>query len=201
MRLSFLPVLLIGCCSLPFDLGAQEITVPPPSLPEFLRRYSQGLQPLDKLYVELKDEDFPMLDERSQPLARRRIEDRQKVLDELRKSVRELASAPQDVVLAIRLFLQGESLADDLFDLSQIAYDNNREELGKQFAGLVSTTDHHNALLESYVLDLAAGTQERLRILENENAELRKKLREAAEKPRVKISRFAGRAGSSSPTL
>ncbi len=201
MRLSFLPILLLGCYSIPFDLGAQEMNLPPPDLPEFLARYSQGLQPLDKLYVELKDEDFSLLDERSQPLARRRIEDRQRALDDLRKSVRELASAPQDLVLAIHLFLQSESLADDLFDLSQIAYDNNREELGKQFAGLVSTTDHHNALLESYVLDLAAGRQERIRVLENENADLRKKLREAAEKPRAKTSRLAGGAGSSGPIL
>lgn len=201
MRLSFLPVLLIGCCSIPFDLGAQEMNLPSPDLQEFLARYSQGLQPLDKLYVELKDEDFSLLDERSQPLARRRIEDRQRALDDLRKSVQKLASAPQDLVLAIHLFLQSESLADDLFDLSQIAYDNNREELGKQFAGLVSTTDHHNALLESYVLDLAAGRQERIRILEYENAELRKKLREAAERPRAKTSRLAGVAGSASSTL
>ena len=201
MRLSFLPILLLGCCSIPFDLGAQEMNLPSPDLPEFLARYSQGLQPLDKLYGELKDEDFSLLDERSQPLARRRIEDRQRALDDLRKSVRELASAPQGLVLAIRLFLQSESLADDLFDLSQIAYDNNREELGKRLADLLSTTDHHNALLESYVLDLAAGRQERIRVLENENEELRKKLREAAEKPRAKTSRLAGVAEASSPTL
>lgn len=201
MRLSFLPVLLIGSCLIPFDLGAQGAKAPPRDLREFLARYSQGLQPLDKLYRELKDEDFSMLDERNQPLARRRIEDRQRALDDLRKSVRELASEPQDLVLAIRLFLQSESLADDLFDLSQIAYDNNREELGKQFADLVGTTDHHNGLLEAYVLDLAAGWQERIRILEYENEELRKKLREAAEKPRTKASRLAGVAGSPSPAL
>lgn len=201
MPLSFLPVLILACCTTPFDLGAREIKVPPPSLPEFLKRYSQGLQPLDKLYLELKDEDFSMLDELGQPLARRRIEDRQKALDELRKSVQELASAPQDLVLAIRLFLQSESLADDLFDLSQIAYDNNREELGKRLADLVSTTDHHNGLLEAYVLDLAAGMQERLRILEYENEELRKKLRDAGEKPRAKTSRLTAGAGSHGPTL
>ncbi len=199
MRLSFLPVLLIAFGCIPFDLHAQEMSVPPPDLREFLERYTHGLQPLDKLYAELKDEDVSMLDERGQPLARRHIEDRQRVLDGLRKSVRELASSPQDLVLAIRLVLQSEALADELFDLSQVAYDNNREELGKRLAEHLSLMEHHNALLESYLLSLASERQERIRVLEDENGELRKKLREAAAKPRAMSSRPAGAGGPPSP--
>ena len=190
MRLPLLPVLLISSCFIPQDLGAQEKGLNPRALPEFLARYTQGLKPLDGIYAELKDEDLSKLDERGQPLARRHIEDRLHALDDLRKSVRELDSSPQDLVVAIHLLLQSEALSDDLFDLSQVAYDDDREELGKRITDLLSTMDHHNALLESYVLNLAAERQEHIRVLENENAELRRKLHEAGEKPRTKASRF-----------
>ncbi|MFB3922306.1 MAG: hypothetical protein ACE145_11330 [Terriglobia bacterium] len=199
MRVSFLPVLFITCCLMPLELAAQQNRLPASDFHDFLTRYSQGLQPLDKLYLEIKDEDFSMLDERNQPMARRPIEDRQRALNDLRESVRGLDSSPQDLVLAIRVFLQGESLADDLFDLSQIAYDNDREELGKEFADLLGITDRHNSLLESYLLELAAGRQQIIQTLQKENAELRKRLREATEKPGAKKASHAGSGGVDRP--
>jgi hypothetical protein len=43
---------------------------------------------------------------------------------------------------------------DDLFDLSQIAYDNDREELGKTFSDLETALDRNDELIEAYVLRL-----------------------------------------------
>jgi hypothetical protein len=200
MRLSLLPLSVVTLCCLLPGLHGQERSLTAPGLPDFLSRYSQGLQPLDKLYAELADENFSLRDECGQPLARRHIEDRQRALDDLRKSVQQLASTPQDLTLAIRLFLQSETLSDDLFSLSQVAYDNNREELGKRFSDLLVLMDRHNALLESYVLEVAAERQERIRDLEKENSELRQKLREAAAKTRAGASRLPGVAGPPSPS-
>jgi hypothetical protein len=121
-----------------------------------------------------------MHDEAGQPLARRQLEDRQQALSNLHATVNQLAARPDDLVYATRLFVQSESLADDLFGLSQVAYDNNREELGRQFTEVLRIMDRHNTLLESYLLRLAAAKEVRLRELEKENEELRQKLREVA---------------------
>lgn len=188
MRMSRLWYLLAAFCCLTPGAEAQDRAHAVPDLHEFLPRYLQGVQPLDKLYAELADENLSMRDERGQALARRHIEDRQRALDDLRNTAQQLASTPQDLVLAIRLFLQSEALSDDLFDQSQIAYDNNREELGKRFADLQSVMDHHNASLETYVLSLAADRQDHMRELERENQDLRQKLREALEHAKAPAS-------------
>ena len=62
------------------------------------------------------------------------------------------------------------------FDLSQAAYDDDREELAKRLHDLETVIGRHRAWTESYLLSLAADRQARLEKLEKENAELRKKL-------------------------
>jgi hypothetical protein len=161
--------------------GAQDKLPAAFDLAEFLARYESGLKPLERLYVELANENLPLRDEAGLPLARRHTEDRRQALSELLRTVHELALAPQDLFWATKLFSQSEALTDDLFDLSQVAYDNNREELGKQLSELVRVMDHHNALIESYALRVVAEKQERLRQLEKENQELRQKLQELTE--------------------
>lgn len=157
-------------------------------LSEFLRRHESSLKQLGQLYGELTNENLPMRDETGQPLARRPIEDRQQALNDLIATVHQLAADHQDLVSATKLLVQSEALADDLFDLVQAAYDNNREELGQQLADLLRAMDRHNALIESYALNLATEKETRLRELEKENQELRLKLREATEPVKPKAT-------------
>jgi hypothetical protein len=170
-------------------LGGQQKDLAVEQLPEFLARYRDGLRPLDSLYTELAEERLPLREEGGQLLTRRYVEDRRQALDELRRSVAEFDAAPLDLIAALRLFLQSEALADDLFDLAQIAYDNNREELGRRLSQLQGVMDHHNALLESYALNIAGESQRRLRALESENADLRKKLATISDRGKAREGR------------
>jgi len=176
----FVLILLLPCSGI---LKAQDATAPPVDLAEFLARYEDGLRVLDRAFEELAVESLPLRNEWGQPLARRRIDDRRRALDELRETIRELRASPQDLVLATRLLIQSESLVDDLFDLSQIAYDNDSEELGKRLAALMRTADDHNDVVESYALGLAERQQARLRQLQEENRKLLRKSSEVRADP------------------
>lgn len=159
-------------------LRAQQPGPARADLQEFLARHRDAMRPLERMYDELADEKLPLKDERGQPLTRRNIEDRRRSLRESISTIDGLASAPQDLVLAARLFLQTETLTDDLFDLSQAAYDSDREELGNRLYDLETVVERHNNWIESYLLSLASERQERLRELEKENEELKRKLAE-----------------------
>ena len=74
--------------------------------------------------------------------------------------------------------IRTKSLADDLFDLSQVAYDNDREELGNRLSALQITMEDNKELLADYLLALAAEKQNRLQQLEREVDELHRKLKE-----------------------
>lgn len=156
----------------------------PSNLPEFLAHYDSNFGPLDAAYGELDNEQLPLRDEEGRPVGRRPMEDRRQALMELRKIARQLAAEPQDLVLAATLVLRTENLADDLFDLSQVAFDNDREELGRRLSDLQITMDQNQELLASYLLTLAAEKQDRIRQLEKEKAELEEKLKEAAKPPK-----------------
>jgi len=140
------------------------------NLAGFLERFGGNFQVLEPAYSELASEKLPLRDESGQPLTRRHIEDRRKLLADLRQTTRRLASHPEDLVAALTLMVQTEELADDLYDLSQIAYDNDREVLAKRFADLAFTMDGNKDRLQRYTLDLAARVEERLQQLEKENA-------------------------------
>lgn len=99
------------------------------NLSDFLGKYDTNFGPLEAVFKELANENLPLRDEAGQPLARRPIEDRLAALTTLRQVARQFATNPEDLVLATTIVIQTESLADDLFDLSQVAYDNDREEL------------------------------------------------------------------------
>lgn len=179
MRQTLLRLLLIVSCLFASVSQAQESKLAAFNLPEFLRHYGQSLSPLDDVYSELENENLPLRDEAGQPLGRRPISDHRQTLADLRQTLRQLAASPQDLVLTATLFVQSEALADDLFDLSQIAYDNDREELAKRLGDLLPDLDHDNEEIESYVLGLAAEKQDRIQNLENENRDLQQKLKEA----------------------
>jgi len=149
------------------------------NLPAFLARYDTNFGPLEAAFNDLKSENLPLTDEAGQPLARRPLTDRLLALTNLRQTARQLAAKPEDLVLASTLVIRTESLADDLFDLSQVAYDNDREELGNRLSTLQVTMEDNKELLADYLLALAAEKQNRLQQLEKEVDELHQKLKEA----------------------
>ena len=172
---------------LPPNLPAQETSPGAFDLPAFLARYESGLEPLGKIYDELANQDQPLGNEAAPSLSRRNIEDRQRALSDLLQDLRQLSSTPEDAVVATRLFIQTETLDDDLFDLSQIAYYHDREELGKRLSELQAVMHERVEQLESFILRLAAEKQARLEALEKENQGLREKIQE--------LSRPASRGG------
>jgi hypothetical protein len=109
------------------------------------------------------------------------MEERRLALTDLRQTARQLAAKPEDLVLAATLVIRTESMADDLFDLSQVAYDNDREELGKQLSALQTAMEENKELLADYLLALAAEKQNRLQQLEKELDDLHQKLKEGAK--------------------
>lgn len=188
MRRPILAVVLVALTCLAGALPAQE-KLTSSTLPDFLARNDTNFPLLGSVYTELANEQLPLRDEQGQPLGRRPIEDRREALSDLRQTAREFAADPQNLTLAVRVVIQTELLADDLFDLSQLAYDNDREELGKRLSDLQITMDHNKDLLAAYLLSLAGETQDRLRQLEKENQELQNKLKEAAEPPKARSDR------------
>jgi hypothetical protein len=160
-------------------LPQQKLTAT--NLPAFLARYDTNFGPLQAVFKDLANENLPLTDETGQPLSRRPMEDRLLALTNLRQTGRQLAAKPDDLVLAATLVIRTESMADDLFDLSQVAYDNDREELGKQLNALQLTMEENKELLADYLLALAAEKQSRLQQLEKEVEELRQKLKAGAK--------------------
>jgi hypothetical protein len=160
-------------------LPQQKLTAT--NLPDFLARYDTNFGPLEAVFKDLANENLPLAEETGQPLARRSMQDRLLALANLRQTARQLAAKPEDLVLAATLVIRTESLADDLFDLSQAAYDNDREELAKQLGALQITMEDNKELLEDYLLALAAEKQNRLQQLEKEVDELRQKLKEGTK--------------------
>jgi hypothetical protein len=132
---------------------------------------------LEAVFKDLANEALPLTDEAGQPLARHPLADRLLALNNLRQIARQLAAKPGDLVLATTLVIRTESLADDLFDLSQVAYDNDREELGNRLSNLQTTMEENKELLADYLLALAAEKQNRLQQLEREVDELHQKLK------------------------
>ena len=181
MRTAFLVVLVLWPLGSSRLLAENKLTAS--TLQDFLARYDQNFSGLQSAFTELSNEHIPLLRDSGQALTRRHVEDRRKSLTALRETSRRLAANPKDLVLALTLMLRTETLADDLYDLSQLAYDNDREELGKNLADFQVTMDNNKDLLEAYVLDLAGDEQERLQQLTMENESLKKKLEEAASKP------------------
>jgi hypothetical protein len=154
----------------------------PNNLPEFVARYEDGLRWVERAYAGFAADPLPLRDEWDQPRTRRPVEDRRLMLLGLRQGLQEFSESPHDLPRALRLLLRGEALADDLFDLSQVAYDHEREELGRRLREVERIVEHHNAQLESLILADAGRNQKRLEELEKENGELRKALAETGRR-------------------
>ena len=189
MRTAYRLLLLVVLFAVPLRPQDQPGQKSADKFSEFLTRYQKNLDRVGEAYSDLVSENLPLRDETGQPVGRHHLDDRRKELADLRQMVRELAENRQDLVRTIRLFIQTEALVDDIFDLSQIAYDNDYEELGKRFSDLETATDQDREFLESYALGLAAEKQQRILELEKQNSDLEKKLKEDAERPKAKSRR------------
>jgi hypothetical protein len=176
MRRSLILLILLSLAISPTTLLPQQ-KLTTSNLPDFLARYDTNFGPLEAVFKDLTSEDLPLTDEAGQPMARRPLADRLLVLANLRQTARQLAAKPDDLVLATTLVIRTESLADDLFDLSQVAYDNDREELGNRLNNLQITMEENKQLLADYLLTLAAEKQSRLQQLEKEVDDLHQKLK------------------------
>ena len=180
MRRSLILLILLSLAISPTTLLPQQ-KLTTSNLPDFLARYDTNFGPLEAVFKDLTSEDLPLTDEAGQPMARRPLADRLLALANLRQTARQLAAKPDDLVLATTLVIRTESLADDLFDLSQVAYDNDREELGNRLNNLQVTMEEDKQLLADYLLTLAAEKQSRLQQLEKEVDDLRQKLKGVAK--------------------
>jgi hypothetical protein len=148
-------------------------------LPQFLASYEQSLGPIDAAYADLMDKPWPIRDDSGKRVGRREIKDRRKIVADLRKTAKELAARPDDLVLALTLFDQTEKLGDNLYDLSQIAYDNDLEEPATRLTEFLVTVDHNQDLIEGYVFHLAKEKQKEVQQLHREDQEMRQKLQGA----------------------
>jgi hypothetical protein len=148
-------------------------------LPRFLTGYEQNLEPIDAAYSDLMNQPWPMRDDSGRRVGRREIKDRRKIVADLRETAKELAASPDDLLLALTLFDQTEKLGDDLYDLSQIAYDNDMEEPAMRLTELLGTVDHNQDLIAGYVFNLTKQKQKQLLQLRRENQEMRQKLQGA----------------------
>ncbi len=180
MKRALLIVILVSAAIFTQTLPAQQ-KLTSTNLPDFLARYDTNFGPLEAAFNDLKNENLPLTDQAGQPLARRPLADRIQAAGNLRQSARQLVAKPEDLVLVTTVVIRTEGLADDLFDLSQVAYDNDREELGNRLNALETTMAENKDLLADYLLSLAAEKQNRLQELEKEVDELHRKLKEGAK--------------------
>lgn len=156
--------ILFGCCgSLGFGAGGQIQKLTASNLPEFLVRFRRDMKQANLDLSHLSDSKLPLLDEAGHPLGRRRITDRRQTLIDLEKTLTDFSRDPRDLVVAMTLSDQTEELADEVYDLSQIAYDNDREELAMEFTDLLQTLNDDADLIQAYALNLAAQKEHELR--------------------------------------
>ncbi len=181
MRLSFL-FLTALVLSLSPALDAQESNSTAADVSGVTARYEESLKPLDAIFEDLGNENLPLKDESGEPIGHRPIENRKQALEDLRQTLEKLRMNPESLKWATTFLIQSESLSDDLYDLSQIAYDNDREELGRRLSEVVGELDAQTDAIENLVFALAGAKEKRIRQLEDENANLHQQLKDAAAK-------------------
>lgn len=150
---------------------------------EFLMRQLDALEPIERLYEEADTARLPVRDEFGRPLRRRGAEDDRHPVEQLRDALERLQGRPDDLTFATRMLLATDALLDDLTDLSQIAYDDDQEDLGRRLYEMAHVIERHWAEVEAYVLHLAAEKELRLEELERENSLLRETLEKQRAKP------------------
>ena len=177
---------LLAAMSVPAGICAQDQKPPGREAPAFTARLEEVLKTADEACTDMANNHLPLRDEQGRPLGPRALEGFRPGVDDVRRLNQQLAASPADFVLATDLFLETGELADALFDFSQTAYDNDREELGRRLVEVSAALDRHQQEIKTYTLDLATKLQQRVRKLEEENQNLQRKLDEALAKPKEK---------------
>lgn len=164
-RVIAVALVLAFCASFAFGSQGQIEDLTQSNLQDFLARFKQDVKEAGLDFGRLSDAKLPLLDEAGHPLGRRRIRDRREVLTDLQKTLTDFERTPQGLVVAMTLSAQTEELADEVYDLSQIAYDNDREELAMEFTDLLKALNKDADLVQEYALNLAAQKEQELHAL------------------------------------
>jgi hypothetical protein len=165
-RWMVLAILFVCCGSPGFGAGGQIEKLTASNLPEFLVRFRRDVKQANLDLSHLSDAKLPLLDESGHPLGRRRVKDRRQTLIDLQSTLKDFERQPRSLVVTLTLSDQTEELADEVYDLSQIAYDNDREELAMEFTDLLKALNDDANLLQAYALNLAAQKERELRQLQ-----------------------------------
>jgi len=163
-------------------LGAQEDNPTAESVTAQVDRYEKTLEPLDSVLEDLESENLQMNNDSGGPQEHRPIENRRQALAELRQTIAQLRGQPEDLKGVVTLLVHSEALSDELFELVQVAYDNDREELGRRISDVVAAIDAEQESVQALVMALADEKETRIKKLEAENETLRKQLKQAREK-------------------
>ena len=146
------------------------------NLPDFVAQYQHRLVSIGTACGELGTEKLPLRDRAGKDLGKEPAEHCRASVDDARQSARQLASLPRDMVWALTLYIQTEDLADDLYDLEQMAYDSGFEDTGRRLGELLEPLESDRDRLENYLLNLISERQEYLRQLEARNRDLAKEV-------------------------
>jgi hypothetical protein len=186
MKYACFLLVLLAAMSVPAGIYAQDQKQPGRESPAFVVRLEEALKTADEACTDMANNHLPLRDEQGRPLGPRSLEGFRPSVESVRRLSQQFAASPADFVLATDLFLQTGELAGALFDFSQTAYDNDREELGRRLVEISAALERQQQEIKTYDLDLAAKLQQRVRKLEEENQILQRKLDEALAKSKEK---------------
>jgi len=186
MRHAGFACFLLAALVVPAGICAQDQKPPGREAPAFVAKLDEVLNTADEACADMANNHLPLRDEQGRPLGPRALEGFRPSVEDVRHLNQQLAASPADLVLATDLFLETGGLADALFDFSQTAYDNDREELGRRLVEISAALERQQQEIKTYDLDLAAKLQQRVRKLEEENQNLQRKLDEALGKSKEK---------------
>lgn len=139
----------------------------PSNLPSFLKTFSGDVAEVNAAFEHLSKNEAAMFDEKGKTLGRRGIKDREQTAVDLKKTLQDFKRRPDNLVVTMTLSAQTEELADEIYDLTQIAYDNDQEETALDLTRLLGNFNNDAGLLQAYALELAAQKEQRLTQLES----------------------------------
>lgn len=168
LRIGALLLATVCCASLKCEARTHLEKLTSANLPNFLTDFGQDIKQGKLAFKELTEVKLPLLDEAGHPLGRRRITDRRQTLIDLQQTLKDFKRRPRDLVITMTLSDQTEELADEVYDLSEIAYDNDMEDLAMKLTGLLARLNNDSDLIDAYALDLAAQMEHKLRALEKQ---------------------------------
>ena len=186
MKCACFVLVLLAAVAVPAGTSTQAQKPPAREAPSFAARLEEALKTAEEACTEMANNHLPLRDEQGRPAGPRTFEGFRPSVDHVRHLNQQLAASPADFVVATDLFLETGELADTLFDFSQTAYDNDREELGRRLVEISAALERRQQEIKTYTLGLAMELQQRVRKLEQENQDLQRRLDEALAKPKEK---------------